>query len=318
MSRGYDKFVGIDVSKDALDVHGLPAGSASRFDNTAAGRAKLLTLLPPAGACLSVVEATGGHERDLVAEAVTAGHHIAVVNPRQVRDFAKALGLLAKTDLIDAAVIARFAETTRPVPQGYDERQEQFRELIVRRRQLLDHRTAEKNRCEMGHSPLVRKSVLKLIETLNKDLKRIEKAILQLVESNDDWRGRYKRLTSVPGVGEQTAATLMAELPELGRLNRQQVAALVGVAPFNRDSGQFQGRRTIWGGRSSVRNVLYMAALSAKKHNPVIRAFAARLLAKGKPPKLVLTACMRKLLVILNAMLRSEEMWGPRLATLTD
>ena len=318
MSRGYDKFVGIDVSKDALDVHGLSAGSPSRFDNTAAGRAKLLTLLPPAGACLSVVEATGGYERDLVAEAVTAGHHIAVVNPRQVRDFAKALGLLAKTDRIDAAVIARFAETTRPVPEGYDERQEQLRELIVRRRQLLDHRTAEKNRCEMGHSPLVRKSVLKLIETLNKDLKRIEKAILQLVESNDDWRGRFERLTSVPGVGEQTAATLMAELPELGRLNRQQVAALVGVAPFNRDSGQFQGRRSIWGGRGTVRNVLYMAALSAKKHNPVIRAFAARLLAKGKPPKLVLTACMRKLLVILNAMLRSGESWGPRLATLTD
>lgn len=317
MSHGYDTFVGIDVSKDALDVHGLPDGLPSRFDNTAAGRANLLSLLPSAGACLSVVEATGGYERDLVAEAVTAGHHIAVVNPRQVRDFAKALGLLAKTDRIDAAVIARFAKTTRPVPEGYDERQEQLRELIVRRRQLLDHRTAEKNRCEMAHSPLVRKSVLKLIETLNKDLKRIEKAILQLVESNDDWRGRYERLKSVPGVGEQTAATLMAELPELGRLNRQQVAALVGVAPFNRDSGQFRGRRTIWGGRGSVRNVLYMAALSAKKHNPVIREFAARLLAKGKPPKLVLTACMRKLLVILNAMLRSGESWGPRMATLT-
>ena len=160
----------------------------------------------------------GGYERDLVAEAVTTCHHIAVVNPRQVRDFAKALGLLAKTDRIDAAVIARFAETTRPVPQGYDERQEQLREPIVRRRQLLDHRTAEKNRREMGHSPLVRKSVLKLIETLNKDLKRIEKAILQLVESNDDWRGRYERMKRI---GEQTAATLMAELPELGRLNRQ-------------------------------------------------------------------------------------------------
>lgn len=318
MSHGYDKFVGIDVSKAALDVHGLPVGSPSRFDNTAEGRAKLLSLLPPAGASLSVVEATGGYERNLVTEAITAGHHIAVVNPRQVRDFAKALGLLAKTDRIDAAVIARFAEMTRPVPEGYDERQEQLRELIVRRRQLMDHRTAEKNRCEMAHSKLVRKSVLKLIEALNKDLKRIEKAILQLVESNDDWRGRFERMKSVPGVGEQTAATLMAELPELGRLNRQQVAALVGVAPFNRDSGQFQGRRTIWGGRSSVRNVLYMAALTAKKHNPVIRAFAARLLAKGKPPKLVLTACMRKLLVILNAMLRSGESWGPRLATVTD
>lgn len=318
MSQGYETFVGIDVSKDSLDVHGLPAGSPSRFDNTAAGRAKLLSLLPPAGACLSVVEATGGYERDLVAEAVTVGHHIAVVNPRQVRDFAKALGLLVKTDRIDASVIARFAHTTRPVPKGYDERQEQLRELIVRRRQLVDHRTAEKNRCETVNSPLVRKSVLKLIETLNKDLQRIEKAIVQLVESNDDWRDRYERLKTVPGVGEQTAATLMAELPELGSLNRQQVAALVGLAPFNRDSGRFQGRRTIWGGRASVRNVLYMAALTAKKHNPVIREFAARLLAKGKPPKLVITACMRKLLVILNAMLRTGEDWGPRLATVTD
>ena len=157
----------------------------------------------------------------------------------------------------------------------------------------------------------------KSIEGIDKELKRIDMVIIQLVESNDDWRGRYERLKSVPGVGAQTAATLMAELPELGRLNRQQVAALVGVAPFNRDSGQFRGRRTIWGGRATVRSGLYMAALSAKKHNPVIRAFAARLLAKGKPPKVVLTACMRKLLVILNAMLRSDEMWGPRLATLT-
>jgi transposase len=246
------------------------------------------------------------------------GQHIAVVNPRHVREFAKSLGILAKTDRLDAAVIARFAEMTQPVPQGFCQQQEQLRELIVRRRQLVDHRVAEKNRCEQAHSPLVRKSVRKLIETIDKDLKRIDKAIIQLVESNDDWRGRYERLKSVPGVGSQTAATLMAELPELGRLNRQQVASLVGVAPLNRDSGQFRGRRKIWGGRATVRSGLYMAALSAKKHNPVIRAFAARLLAKGKPPKVVLTACMRKLLVILNAMLRSGESWGPRLATVTE
>lgn len=318
MSHGYDTFVGIDVSKDSFDVFGLPSGSPSRFDNTAEGRAKLLTLLPKAGACLSVVEATGGYERGLVADAVTAGHHIAVVNPRQVRDFAKALGLLAKTDRIDAEVIARFAATTRPVPQGYDQRQEQLRELIVRRRQLLDHRTAEKNRCETAQTSLVRNSVRKLIETLNKDVARIDRAILQLVASNDDWRNRFERLKGVPGVGGQTAAVLMAELPELGQLNRQEVAALVGVAPFNRDSGQLRGRRTIWGGRVGVRNVLYMAALSAKKHNPVIRAFAARLLAKGKPPKVVLTACMRKLLVILNAMLRTEETWNARLAIVSE
>lgn len=315
MSHGYDKFVGIDVSKDTLDVHGLPTGSPSRFDNTAEGRAQLLSFLPKAGTSLSVVEATGGYERGLVADAVTAGHHIAVVNPRQVRDFAKAFNVLAKTDRIDASVIARFAETTRPEPVGYNERQEQLRELIVRRRQLIDHRTAEKNRCETARSSLVRNSVRKLIETINKDIARIDRAVLELVQSNDDWRDRYKRVSEVPGIGKQTAAVLLAELPELGHLNRQQVSSLVGVAPFNRDSGQFRGRRSIWGGRVGVRNVLYMAALSAKRSNPVIRAFAARLLAKGKPPKVVITACMRKLLTILNALLRSNERWAPRLET---
>ena len=315
MSHGYDKFVGIDVSKDTLDVHGLPTGSPSRFDNTAEGRAQLLSFLPKAGTSLSVVEATGGYERGLVAEAVTAGHHIAVVNPRQVRDFAKAFNVLAKTDRIDASVIARFAETTRPEPVGYNERQEQLRELIVRRRQLIDHRTAEKNRCETARSSLVRNSVRKLIETINKDIARIDRAVLELVQSNDDWRDRYKRVSEVPGIGKQTAAVMLAELPELGHLNRQQVSSLVGVAPFNRDSGQFRGRRSIWGGRVGVRNVLYMAALSAKRSNPVIRAFAARLLAKGKPPKVVITACMRKLLTILNALLRSNERWAPRLET---
>ena len=315
MSHGYDKFVGIDVSKDSLDVHGLPTGSPSRFDNTAEGRAQLLSFLPKAGTSLSVVEATGGYERGLVADAVTAGHHIAVVNPRQVRDFAKAFNVLAKTDRIDASVIARFAETTRPEPVGYSERQEQLRELVVRRRQLIDHRTAEKNRCETARSSLVRNSVRKLIETINKDIARIDRAVVELVQSNDDWRDRYKRVSEVPGIGKQTAAVMLAELPELGHLNRQQVSSLVGVAPFNRDSGQFRGRRSIWGGRVGVRNVLYMAALSAKRSNPVIRAFAARLLAKGKPPKVVITACMRKLLTILNALLRSNERWAPRLET---
>lgn len=318
MSHGYDMYVGIDVAKESLEVFGLAPDAPGHFPNTAEGRAELLSFLPAAGTCLCVVEATGGYERDVAAEMAALGQHISVVNPRHVRDFAKAIGCLAKTDRIDAAVIARFAETTQPVPQGFCQQQEQLRELIVRRRQLVDHRVAEKNRCERATSTLVRNSVRKLIETITKDLKRIDKAIIKLVESNDDWRGRYERLTSVPGVGPQTAATLMAELPELGHLNRQQVAALVGVAPFNRDSGQFRGRRTIWGGRATVRSGLYMAALSAKKHNPVIRDFAARLLAKGKPPKVVLTACMRKLLVILNAMLRSEETWEPRLATLNQ
>ena len=258
MSHGYDTFVGIDISKDALDVHGLKDGSPSRFDNTAAGRAMLLSLLPQAGACLSVVEATGGYERDLVAEAVTAGHHIAVVNPRQVRDFAKALGLLAKTDQIDAAVIARFAETTRPVPKGYEERQEQLRELIVRRRQLLDHRTAEKNRAEMAHSSLVRKSVLKHIEMLNKDIQRIEKAILQLVESNDDWRGRFERLKAFPASESRRpppswlscpnsdGSTGSRWRPSWGWLPSTGTAASSGVAVPSGEAGKASAMPSTW------------------------------------------------------------------------
>ncbi|MBL6832666.1 MAG: transposase, partial [Pirellulales bacterium] len=191
---------------------------------------------------------------------------------------------------------------------------DELRELVARRRQLIDHRTAEKNRVRQGASPLVRKSLLRLIEVINKDIKAIDKAMLSLVQSDDDWRNKFDKIKEVTGIGPQTATTLVAEMPELGQVNRQEAAALVGVAPFNRDSGQFKGRRMVWGGRRSVRNALYMAALSAKKHNPVIREFAARLYAKGKPPKVVITACIRKLVVILNAMLKANQSWQPRLA----
>jgi len=317
MSQGYDDFVGIDVCKDNFDVCCAASGSKGRFENTSDGVSRLLPLLPAAGACLIVIEATGGYERQLVADLKTANHEVSVVNPRQVRDFARAFNILAKTDRIDAAVLACFAEKVRPIPREKAGRIDELRELVARRRQLIEHRTAEKNRVRQGASPLVRKSLLRLIEVINKDIKAIDKALVSLVQSDDDWRNKFDKIKEVTGVGPQTATTLVAEMPELGQVNRQQAAALVGVAPFNRDSGQFKGRRMVWGGRRTVRNVLYMAALSAMKHNPVIRDFAARLRAKGKPPKVVITACIRKLVVILNAMLRANQSWQPRLAAAT-
>ena len=246
MSQGYDKFIGIDVCKDNFDVCCATSGPKGRFENTADGVSRLLPLLPPAGACLIVVEATGGYERQLVADLKTANHQVSVVNPRQVRDFARAFNILAKTDRIDAAVLARFAEKVQPIPREKAGRIDELRELVARRRQLIEHRTAEKNRCLQGASPLVRKSLLRSIEVINKDIKVIDKALLSLVQSDDDWRNKFDKIKEVTGLGPQTATTLVAEMPELGQVNRQQAAALVGVAPFNRASGQFKGRRMVW------------------------------------------------------------------------
>ena len=307
-------FVGIDVAKKSLDVATLPATTPRTFSHDGKGRRELLDNLPGPGTCLVVVEATGGYERLLVADLLDAGHLVAVVNPRQVRDFAKALGILAKTDRIDAAVIARFGQQVKPRPLAeVHEKQDELNQLVTRRRQLIALRTAEKNRFAMATSKPVKRSLQLVIDTINKEIKRIEKAILVLVESDDPWRGKSEIMSSVPGVGQVTTATLIAEFPELGQINRQQAAALAGLAPFNRDSGKFKGKRTISGGRRSVRTALYMAALSAKKHNPVIRKFAERLKAEGKLPKVILTACMRKLLVILNAMLKNNTLWDPRI-----
>jgi transposase len=308
-------FVGIDVSKHHLDVHLLEPQAAFRVPHTAKGRAQLLKRLPAPGTCLIVMEATGGYERTLASELVAAGHAASVVNARQVRDFAKALGLLAKTDRIDAAVIARFAQQVQPRPLAQThEKQDHLDELVGRRRQLVDFRTAESNRRETSRTEPVRQSLQRSIDTINKDIKRLEKAILKLVQSHDQWQDRFELLKSMPGVGDVTAATLLAELPELGDLNRQQIAALVGVAPMNRDSGRSRGQRRIQGGRRSIRSTLYMAALTACRHNPVIRQFAQRLKAQGKAHKVVLTACMRKLLVILNTMVKTNTPWTPRFA----
>jgi transposase len=302
--------VGIDVSKGSLDVHLLSEKRTLRVPNTPTGHAQLLARLPAPRSCRIVLEATGGYERRLVGELVTGGHFVSVVNPRQVRDFAKAHGILAKTDRIDAQVIARFGRDVRPRPVAQtSQKQHQLDELVTRRRQLLQLRTSESNRIREGMTKLVRQSLQRSIDALSKDLKRIDRAILELVQSDDDWKNRFELLKTVPGVGDVTAAALVAELPELGQLNRNKIAALVGVAPHPDDSGHHKGKRFIRGGRKTIRCALYMAALTASIHNPVLKRFAQRLKAQGKATKVVLTACIRKLLVILNTMVKNNTTW---------
>lgn len=311
MTAAFHSFVGIDVAKHSLEVCLLPESRSWATTNDRDGFGQLLKELPPSGECLVVVEATGGYQRALVAELLAAGHRVAVVNPRRVRDFARGLNLLAKTDRLDAQVIARFGQQALPRSlENSTGNQDRLAQLVARRRQLIDLRTAEKCRLETASSSVVVKSVRGVIEQLDKFVRRIEKELSELVESDDQLQCRSRTLQTVPGVGAVTAATLVAELPELGRLQRQEISALVGVAPFNRDSGKFHGRRTIWGGRAAVRGALYMATLTARRFNPVIRAFAQRLEAAGKPFKVVMVACMRKLLVILNAMIKNNSAWN--------
>ena len=305
----FNHFVGIDVSKAKLDT-ALDKRSLGTVSNDSLGHRALLEQLPDSGTCLIVLEATGGYEKAVVLELVDAGHIVSVVNPRQVRDFAKALGILAKTDKIDALVIARFAEQVRPRAVGKKhENQEELDQLVTRRRQLLGVRTAEKNRQAMATSKFVFKSIQKILDQLKKEIKSTDAEIARLIKADDQWKGKSEILTSAPGIGEVSSSTLLAELPELGELNRKQISSLVGLVPFNRDSGKMRGKRTIFGGRSSVRSVLYMAAMSAKRFNPTIKAFAERLEEQGKPQKVILVACMRKLLVILNTMIKTNSTW---------
>ena len=303
--------IGIDISKSKLAVADCPKSFVDRFDNDASDHLELLKKLPAAESYLVVLEAIGGYEKHVVLKLVNAGYLVSVVNPRQVRNFAKALGIPAKTDRINARLIAHFGQQVRlrAIVQ-FHEKQDELDQLVTRRRQLIASRTAEKNRTGTATSKVICKSLQKIVDQLSKEIRRIDAEIARLVKSDDEWKGRAELLQSAPGVGEITATTLIAEVPELGQLNRQKISALVGVAPFNRDSGQFCGRRTIFGGRCAVRSVLYMAALAARRCNPVIRAFADRLEAQGKLPKVILVACMRKLLVILNTMVKTNAHWN--------
>jgi transposase len=303
-------FVGIDVAKDRLDVHLRPAGETFFVVRDAAGVGDLVSRLEALAPSLVVMEATGGFEVTVAAALGAAGLPLAVVNPRQIRDFARASGKLAKTDSLDAAVIAHFAEALRPEVRPIpDDQARLLGELVARRRQIVEMMTAERNRRRQLTSKRLIKSVERLLDALQRELSELENELDDTIRGTPAWRDAENLLTSVPGVGGTVARTLLAELPELGRLDRKAIAALVGVAPFNRDSGTLRGKRTVWGGRASVRSTLYMAALVASHHNPVLAAFYQRLVQAGKPKKLALTAVMRKLITILNAMLRDNRPW---------
>ncbi len=306
----FECFVGVDVSEARLDVHLLPGGKCAGFGRDRRSIARLVAWLASQERSLVVVEATGGLERTLAVALERAGIAVAVVNPRQTRDFARAAGLLAKTDRLDAYALALYAERLRPVPRPPRSAADQaLAALVLRRRQLTQLVEAEHNRARRTEEPAVLASIEALLGCLQTAIAELEGQIEARLEASPAWRERAALLASVPGVGKITVATLLGLLPELGQLDRRAVAALVGVAPFARDSGLMKGRRTIWGGRAPVRAVLYMAALVAVRHNPTLRAFYQRLLTTGKAKKLALTAAMRKLLVTLNAILRDRQPW---------
>lgn len=309
MKKTVEIFVGIDVSKAWLDIAVHERTKTLRVSNAAAGIAGLVRRLKKWKASLIVLEPTGGFEMLLVAELSHAGLPVAVVNAKRVRDFARATGQLAKTDKLDAKVLAHFAAAIRPVRRTLrSDQEEQLAALLTRRRQIIDMLTVEKNRLVTVRAKM-RSDIQAHLQWLSHNLKELDQEIAAFVESLPAWKEKDAWLQSVPGVGPVTSATLLGMLPELGQLNRQEIAALVGVAPINKDSGRKQGRRRVYGGRADVRSVLYMAALAAKKFNPVIRKFYERLLQHGKEKKVALTACMRKLLVILNAMMQSHQPW---------
>jgi transposase len=304
-------FVGVDVSKVRLDIAMSPSCVRESVPNEESAIVTLVERLRAIEPTLIVLEATGGVERQVVRALASAFLPVIVVNPRQVRDFATATGRLAKTDRIDAEVLARFAEAVRPALRALpDQETEQLRALIARRRQIVEMVVAERNRLSTAAKP-VRKRIEAHIRWLEVELERADTELDQSIRQSPIWREREDLLKSVPGIGPVISRTLLTELPELGKLNRKQIAALVGVAPLNWDSGTLRGRRAIWGGRATVRAALYMAALVASRRNSVIREFYKRLRAAGKAPKVALVACMRKLLTILNAMLRHQSRWAP-------
>ena len=307
-------FVGIDVSKARLDVGVRPSDERTSVPYDAPGIATLLVQLTQLQPTRIVMEATGGLERPLVRALVDAALPVIVVNPRQVRDFAKATGQLAKTDTLDAQVLARFAEVIQPSLRVIPDAQTQeLAALLARRRQVLAMQGAEQHRLDRAPDR-VRKRIEVHVRWLRDELARLDADLDDLIQQSPVWRAREELLQSVPGIGPVMSRTVLAELPELGLLNRKQIAALVGVAPFNRDSGRLRGHRTIWGGRASVRRALYRAALVATRWNPVIRVFYQRLRAAGKAPKVALVAAMRKLLTMLNAMVHAGTPWQPVVA----
>jgi transposase len=302
--------VGIDVSKDRLDVAVYPGGEAFAVERNGVGLEQLVVRLKQLAPTIVAIEATGGFETVAAGAVSGAGLPLVIVNPAQIRAFAKALGQRAKTDPIDAAVIAHFAAATRPEPRPLpDEATRLLSDLVTRRRQIVDMIGAERQREKRAISRHLKKSIARLVKALEKELVSVDADIDDAVRSSPAWRETEDLLASVPGVGPVIARTLMAELPELGRLNRKQIAALAGLAPYTRQSGQWRGKSFIGGGRQVVRTVLFMGAMTARLHNPLLRAFFERLVAAGKPKMVALIAVARKLLTILNAMIRTKTPW---------
>lgn len=311
------QWIGIDVSKKRLDIYIRPTGEAFSCDNTPTEIAQLVERLKTKNPTLVVLEATGRLHIEAATAIANAGIAIAVLNPRQIRDFARATGRLAKTDAIDAQILAHFAEvmqpSVRPLPS---EQTQKLNDLVTRRHQVVEMLTAEKNRLQ-GMSGVVREDIEANIDWLKKRLTHLEQQLQELIEQAPVLQEQDNLLQSVPGVGPVVASTLLAELPELGQLSHKQISALVGVAPLNRDSGQKRGQRSTWGGRSAIRAALYMAAVVGMRFNPVIKQFYERLKKAGKPAKVVLTACMHKLLIILNAMMKHKTLWQKSQSELT-
>jgi transposase len=305
-----DIFVGIDVAQDHCDMYVYPLAQQSTFE--ICGMADVIARLRDLQPAMIVMEATGGLEVPVAVEFVAADLPVAVVNPRQVRDFARAMGILAKTDVIDARVLALFAEKVRPESRPLpDARMRALRELVTRRQQLVDMRTMESNRRRMLRSERASTSIQLMLGTIENEIHKLDLEIKKHITKSPIWQNKADLLKSVPGIGNTTAPLLVVALPELGKLNRRQIASLVGLAPMNRDSGTLRGHRSIIGGRRMVRTALYMPTICAIRFNPIIRRFYERLRIAGKPPKVAITACMRKLLIILNAIVRKNVPWVP-------
>jgi len=303
--------VGVDVSKATLDVALLPSAEAMQFPNDGSGIEELGKKLKSVAADLVVLEATGGYETAVATALVGDGFRVAVVNPRQIRDFAKATGRLAKNDRIDAQVIAEFGQAIEPeIVRLPDEEARELQTLLVRRRQLVAMRVQEVNRLGLMQGAM-RKRIKSHIDWLEKEIDKLEIDLTAGLRNSPAWRAKDELLRSFKGIGPITSSTMLLTLPELGQLDRRAITALVGLAPFNRDSGVMRGRRSIYGGRSQVRTLLYMAATTAIRSNPVIRNFYQRLKSRGKPHKVAMVACMRKILTILNAMVRQSTPWTP-------
>jgi transposase len=315
MTTPAECFVGIDVSKATLDVHVRPGSTARRFDNTPEGIAALVTWLAPSAPALVVIEATGGYQNAVLAALSLRGLPVSLVNPKRARDFARAVGRLAKTDTIDASVLAEFADKVRPpVRPLADAEARKLQAILARRGQLVEMRTMESNRLAGVTDRAVRRSIEAILRALGKEVETADKELDAAIQSSEVWKAKDALLQSIPGIGPVVSRTLLAELPELGTLTREQVAALAGVAPVNRDSGSWVGRRVIAGGRAVVRSMLYLGAHAARQGNAVLRAFAERLERAGKAPKVIRIAVARKLLIIANAVLRDQRPWQPRMA----